>query len=273
LNIALSPRTLIFLVNQGQAICHKQNADHGSPGDRKGDIYSIMLRHLKDIYGRQISERPLTEIKGEYMFAGGRGAEDRSKPIVKLNNAHIGALKRSGVRGLPLTLECRGSPAFGKSFVRDMKLVVLFPHDTDVLQRVLGDIMFSDDLVILVPSQFVQLNLFPALVETFGCPSQKFHRVKVRIVVEERLVAHAFIPCLEHLMGSFKFRLGQFKAHHHVRAFAALIHELFVKLGWDRPDDWHHPAHAVCDQIESFMLWQWIRYLPLKSLNRMKIST
>ena len=45
-----------------------------------------------------VLEKRLAEIKGEYLFAGGRGAEDGSKPIVKLNNAHTGALKRSGVR-------------------------------------------------------------------------------------------------------------------------------------------------------------------------------
>jgi integrase len=32
------------------------------------------------------------------LFASGRGAEDGSKPIVKLNNTHTSALKRSGMR-------------------------------------------------------------------------------------------------------------------------------------------------------------------------------
>ncbi len=49
-----------------------------------------------------VLEKRLAKLKGEYLFAGGRGAEDGSKPIVKLNNAHTGAVKRSGVRAFRL---------------------------------------------------------------------------------------------------------------------------------------------------------------------------
>lgn len=49
-----------------------------------------------------VLEKRLAKTKGEYLFAGGRGAEDGSKPIVKLNNAHTGAVKRSGVRAFRL---------------------------------------------------------------------------------------------------------------------------------------------------------------------------
>jgi integrase len=35
---------------------------------------------------------------GEYLFAGGRGSKDVDRPIVKLNNAHNGAVRRSKVR-------------------------------------------------------------------------------------------------------------------------------------------------------------------------------
>ncbi len=42
-------------------------------------------------------ERRLSETKGEFLFPGGRGGDDMSKPIVKVNNPHNRALKRSGV--------------------------------------------------------------------------------------------------------------------------------------------------------------------------------
>lgn len=40
----------------------------------------------------------MAKAKGEYLFAGGRGASDGGKPIVKLNAAHNSAVSRSGVR-------------------------------------------------------------------------------------------------------------------------------------------------------------------------------
>ncbi len=42
-----------------------------------------------------VLEKRLAKTKGEYLFAGGRGGGDGSKPIVKLNNAHTGAVKRA----------------------------------------------------------------------------------------------------------------------------------------------------------------------------------
>lgn len=44
-----------------------------------------------------VLEKRLNGLKGDYLFAGGRGADDGSKPIVKLNNAHTGTVKRAGV--------------------------------------------------------------------------------------------------------------------------------------------------------------------------------
>jgi integrase len=44
-----------------------------------------------------VLEKRLAGMKGDYLFAGGRGAEDGSKPIVKLNNAHTGTVRRAGV--------------------------------------------------------------------------------------------------------------------------------------------------------------------------------
>jgi integrase len=35
------------------------------------------------------------EAEGDYIFAGRRGGDNDSRPIVKLNNAHYGALKRA----------------------------------------------------------------------------------------------------------------------------------------------------------------------------------
>lgn len=36
--------------------------------------------------------------KGDYLFSGGRGGKLKTRPIVKLNNAHNGARKRAGLR-------------------------------------------------------------------------------------------------------------------------------------------------------------------------------
>lgn len=44
-----------------------------------------------------VLEKRLNGLMGDYLFAGGRGAEDGSRPIVKLNNAQTGTVKRAGV--------------------------------------------------------------------------------------------------------------------------------------------------------------------------------
>jgi len=49
-----------------------------------------------------VVERRLTEAKGDYLFAGGRGGDDINNPVVKLNAAHNGAVKRSEVRAFRL---------------------------------------------------------------------------------------------------------------------------------------------------------------------------
>ena len=40
----------------------------------------------------------IANAKGDYLFAGGRGGDDVKNPIVKLNNAHSGVLKRTGLK-------------------------------------------------------------------------------------------------------------------------------------------------------------------------------
>lgn len=46
---------------------------------------------------RGIIEQRLKDAKGDYLFAGGRGGERVNHPVVKLNAAHNGAVKRSEV--------------------------------------------------------------------------------------------------------------------------------------------------------------------------------
>ncbi|MGH9943455.1 MAG: tyrosine-type recombinase/integrase, partial [Pyrinomonadaceae bacterium] len=49
-----------------------------------------------------VLEKRLENTKGEYLFASGRGADDGSKPVVKLNNAHRGAVMRAKVKSFRL---------------------------------------------------------------------------------------------------------------------------------------------------------------------------
>ena len=41
---------------------------------------------------RAVLEKRIAEAEGDYIFAGGRGGDNTSWPIVKLNNAHYGGL-------------------------------------------------------------------------------------------------------------------------------------------------------------------------------------
>lgn len=45
-----------------------------------------------------ILQNRIANTKGDYLFSGGRGGGDVKNPIVKLNNAHAGALKRTGLK-------------------------------------------------------------------------------------------------------------------------------------------------------------------------------
>jgi integrase len=45
----------------------------------------------------RVLERRLKKVEGEYVFPSTRRGKNPSRHIVKLNNAHLGALKRSGV--------------------------------------------------------------------------------------------------------------------------------------------------------------------------------
>jgi integrase len=49
-----------------------------------------------------VLEKRIAKAEGEYIFSGGRGGSDSSKPIVKLNNAHNGAVKRAGLKAFRL---------------------------------------------------------------------------------------------------------------------------------------------------------------------------
>ncbi len=42
----------------------------------------------------------VAQVKGKYIFAGGRGGNDPNKPALKFNNAHYGALRRSKIDGI-----------------------------------------------------------------------------------------------------------------------------------------------------------------------------
>ena len=53
-----------------------------------------------------VLEKRLAKTKGDYLFAGGRGGSDASKPVVKLNNAHRGALTRAKLKPFRL-YDCR----------------------------------------------------------------------------------------------------------------------------------------------------------------------
>jgi integrase len=49
-----------------------------------------------------VLEKRIEKAKGDYIFSGGRGGSDSSKPIVKLNNAHNGAVTRAEVKAFRL---------------------------------------------------------------------------------------------------------------------------------------------------------------------------
>ena len=47
---------------------------------------------------KAILESRIENAQGDYLFAGGRNCNDVKNPIVKLNNAYTGALKRTNLR-------------------------------------------------------------------------------------------------------------------------------------------------------------------------------
>jgi len=47
---------------------------------------------------KDVLQQRIKNAKGEYLFSGGRGGFDTDKPIVKLNNAHYGTMKRAKIR-------------------------------------------------------------------------------------------------------------------------------------------------------------------------------
>lgn len=53
-----------------------------------------------------VLEKRVAKAEGDYLFAGGRGGGDASKPIVKLNNAHRGTLERAKLKPFRL-YDCR----------------------------------------------------------------------------------------------------------------------------------------------------------------------
>ena len=46
----------------------------------------------------EVLTRRIKNAKCEFLFSGGRGGKEKTKPIVKLNNAHYGTLDRAKVR-------------------------------------------------------------------------------------------------------------------------------------------------------------------------------
>ncbi len=46
-----------------------------------------------------VCAKRLAEVRGKYIFAGGRGGTEPNKPAVKFNNAHYGTLRRSNIDG------------------------------------------------------------------------------------------------------------------------------------------------------------------------------
>jgi len=52
---------------------------------------------LTDKAVRVLNSR-INNAEGEFLFSGGRGGNSKTKPIVKLNNAHYGARKRAGLK-------------------------------------------------------------------------------------------------------------------------------------------------------------------------------
>lgn len=53
-----------------------------------------------------VLEKRMVKAEGEYLFAGGRGGSEAGKPIVKLNNAHRGAVNRAKLTPFRL-YDCR----------------------------------------------------------------------------------------------------------------------------------------------------------------------
>jgi integrase len=49
-----------------------------------------------------VLEKRIGKAKGDYLFSGGRGGKETDKPIVKLNNAHKGAVTRAEVKAFRL---------------------------------------------------------------------------------------------------------------------------------------------------------------------------
>jgi integrase len=53
-----------------------------------------------------VLEKRVSKAEGDYLFTGGRGGCEAGKPIVKLNNAHKGALERAKLKSFRL-YDCR----------------------------------------------------------------------------------------------------------------------------------------------------------------------
>jgi integrase len=73
------------------------NLDGGFLTVQDGKTRSARRRIPMTARAKAILETRIDNAKGEYLFAGGRNCNDVKNPIVKLNNAHAGALKRTGL--------------------------------------------------------------------------------------------------------------------------------------------------------------------------------
>jgi integrase len=74
------------------------NLDNGWVSIQDGKTKAARRRIPLTARAMSVLQNRIDNAKGDYLFAGGRGGDDIKNPIVKLNNAHAGALKRTGLK-------------------------------------------------------------------------------------------------------------------------------------------------------------------------------
>ena len=75
--------------------CENINLDQGYLSIPFGKTKAARRKIPLSARAYAVLEKRIAEAEGDYIFAGGRNGDDTSRPIVKLNNAHYGALKRA----------------------------------------------------------------------------------------------------------------------------------------------------------------------------------
>lgn len=71
------------------------NLEHNYLKITDGKTPAARRRIPLTVRAKLILQNRIANAEGDYLFAGGRGAKDGEKPIVKLNAAHHGAVKRA----------------------------------------------------------------------------------------------------------------------------------------------------------------------------------